>query len=292
MGVGDWFGTFCDNLTIPIDKRSSISGRYQLITKRLNLDFYNSDSYTLHSFYGGSYGRGTAINGFSDLDMLFVLPYLVYKQYNDYVGNGQSALLQSIRASMQKTYRSSDIGADGQVVSVSFDDGITFEVVPCFLNDNDSYTYPDSNDGGKWKVTNPKPEIDAIAKGDQDWNGNLKRLGRMMRAWKNNWNVPMGGLLIDTFAHRFLENWENHDKSFVYYDWMSRDFFDFLAKEDDTKSFWYAVGSNQWIRGKGNFSYKAKQCYNLALEAIAKEKDYPYTAKSKWREIYGTQYPS
>lgn len=292
MGVGDWFGIFCENLAIPPDKRSSISGRYQLITRRLNLDFYSSDSDTQHSFYGGSYGRGTAINGFSDLDMLFVLPYSVYKQYDDYVGNGQSALLHAVRNSMQKTYPSSDIGADGQVVVVSFTDGITFELVPCFINTDDSYTYPDSNGGGKWKTTNPKPEIAAIADGDLKWNGNLKKLCKMIRAWRNKWNVPMGGLLIDTFSHRFLGNWKYSDKSFLYYDWMSRDFFEFLSNEDDTKAYWYAVGSNQLIYRKGNFSYKAKQCYNIALEAIEKENDYPYTAKSKWREIYGTQFPS
>ena len=273
MGVGDWFGTFCDNLTIPTDKRSSISGRYQLITRRLNLDFRNLESELQHSFYGGSYGRGTAINGISDLDMLFELPSDVYYQYDSHSGNGQSALLQAVKNSIKKTYSVTDVSADGQVVEVPFDDGITFEVVPCFLNKSETYTYPDSNDGGKWKTTNPKPEIAAIGKGDQDWNGNLKRLGRMIRAWKNKWDVPMVGLLIDTFAHRFLENWEYRDKSFNFYDWMSRDFFDFLANEDDTKSYWYAVGSNQLIRGKGNFSFKAKQCYNIALEAIEKEKD-------------------
>ncbi len=291
MGVGDWFGTFCENLTIPTDKRSSISGRYQLITRRLNLDFWNLDSTLQHSFYGGSYGRGTAINGFSDLDMLFELPSDVYYQYDSYSGNGQSALLQAVRNSIKKTYTVTDVSADGQVVEVPFDDGIRFEVVPCFLNKSETYTYPDSNDGGKWKTTNPKPEIAVIAKGDQDWNGNLKRLARMIRAWKNKWSVPMGGLLIDTFAHRFLGSWSFRDKSFWYYDWMSRDFFDFLSKEDDTKAYWYAVGSNQQIRGKGNFSFKAKQCYNISLEAIEKENSAPTTAKSKWRDIYGTQYP-
>lgn len=292
MGVAEWFSTFCGNLVIPSDKRSSISLRYQNITKRLNLDFWNSSSETSHSMYVGSFGRGTAINGFSDLDMLFVLPYEIYQQYNTYAGNGQSALLQAVRTSMRKTYSSSDIGADGQVVIVSFTDGITFEVVPCFINTNGSYTYPDSNSGGSWKVTNPKPEIEAISTGDKKCNGNLKRLCRMARAWKNKWNVPMGGLLIDTFAFKFLEGWKNSDKSYLYYDWMGRDYFKHLMNQDDTQAFWYAIGSNQLIYRRGNFSYKAKQCYNIALEAIEKEKDYPYTAKSKWREIYGSQFPS
>ncbi len=292
MGLADWFSTFCSNLAIPQDKRSSIGTRYQNITKRLNQDFWNSNSETSHSLYVGSYGRGTGINGFSDLDILFILPYSTYQQYNSYSGNGQSALLQAVRNSMQKTYSSSSIGADGQVVIVSFTDGITFEVVPCFTNEDDSFTYPDSNSGGSWKTTNPKPEIATISSGDSKWNGNLKRLCRMARAWKNKRNVPMGGLLIDTFADKFLENWNYSDKSYVYFDWMSRDFFKHLIDVDDSKSYWYAIGSNQLIYRRGPFSNKAKQCYNLALEAIEKEKDYPYTAKKKWREIYGIQFPS
>jgi len=104
--------------------------------------------------------------------------------------------------------------------------------------------------------------------------------------------VVRGGLLIDTFASKFLDTWEHKKESYVYYDWMSRDFFKFLMNEDDTKSYWYAIGSNQLIYRRGPFSFKAKQCYNLACEAIEKEKDYPYTAKTKWREIYGNQFPS
>jgi len=44
-----------------------------------------------------------------------------------YVGNGQSALLQAVRASVKKTYSVTKVGADGQVILVPFDDGITFE---------------------------------------------------------------------------------------------------------------------------------------------------------------------
>jgi hypothetical protein len=279
-------------LAIPTEKRSSIGTRYKNITKRLNQDFRDSTSDSSNSLYVGSYGRGTAIDGFSDLDMLFILPYEIYQQYNAYSGNGQSALLQAVRNSMQKTYSSSSIGADGQVVIVSFTDGITFEVVPSFVNKDDSYTYADSNDGGSWKVTNPKPEISTIAAGDNNTNGNLKRLCKMARAWKSKWSVPMGGLLIDTFAYRFLDSWEHKKDSYIYYDWMSRDFFKFLMNEDDSKSYWYAIGSNQLIYRRGSFSYKAKQCYNLTLEAIEKEKDYPYSAKTKWRDIYGPKFPS
>jgi hypothetical protein len=115
----------------------------------------------------------------------------------------------------------------------------------------------------------------------------------MARAWKGTWNVPIGGLLIDTFAHSFLADWPHRDKSFVYYDWMSRDFFAYLMNRDPTQSYWLAPGSNQYVLRKGDFEYKAKRCYNISLEAIeADGKGHEYTRNQKWREIYGSQFPT
>lgn len=290
MGIGEDFRSFCSNLTI--NNRESIGQRYQLITRRLNLDYWSLDSKTSHSLYVGSYGRGSAIRGFSDLDMIFRLPYQYYERYNNYQNNGQSAMLQDVKNSLQTTYSSTDVGADGQVVVIHFTDGISFEIVPAFINKDGSYTYPDSNSGGTWKTTNPKPEIDAISSMDSDCNGNLKWLCRMMRSWKNEWNVPIGGLLIDTLSHRFIKDWEYRDKSFLYYDWISRDFFEYLADEPE-REYWLAVGSGQYIWSKGKFQYKAKRCYNLSLEAMASESEgHTWTSRQKWREIYGTSYPS
>ncbi|MCV4600250.1 nucleotidyltransferase, partial [Escherichia coli] len=70
----------------------------------------------------------------SDLDMIFQLPYSEYQKYNSYLGNGQSALLQAVKRSIEKTYATTSIRGDGQVILVPFNDGITFEVVPAFLN--------------------------------------------------------------------------------------------------------------------------------------------------------------
>jgi Second Messenger Oligonucleotide or Dinucleotide Synthetase domain len=53
------------------------------------------------------------LEGFSDLDMLFQLPYSVYQQ---------SALLQAVKTSIEKTYSTASIRADGQVILVPFND--------------------------------------------------------------------------------------------------------------------------------------------------------------------------
>ena len=264
MGLADWFKTFCGN--IQVQNGAVISLRYKAITKRLNTDFWETDSDTSHSLYVGSYGRNTAIHGTSDVDMIFQLPYSVYKQYDDYNGNGQSALLQAVRTSVKKTYSVTNIGAAGQVILVPFDEGITFELVPGFVNDDDSYTYPDSNTGGSWKTTNPKPEIEEIRTRNSTCNNNLVPLCRMMRSWKEKWNVPLGGLLIDTLAYQFIIDWTYRDKSYLYYDYMSRDFFAYMANQSADQDYWKAPGSGQWVYGgKAQFQYKAKRCYNIAL---------------------------
>lgn len=291
MSVSIWFETFCNNLLMTDDTVSTISYRYKRITKQLNKDFWASDSDTLHSLYVGSYGRGTEIH-VSDIDMIFQLPYSTYETYNNYTGNKQSSLLQAVKKSIENTYSPTYIRADGQVIKLDFTDGINFELVPAFINKDDSYTFPDSNDGGSWKITNPKPEIAEMTLKNYEWNKNLKRLCRMARAWKDYCNVNMGGLLIDTLAYNFMTGWANKDKSYLYYDFMSRDFFKYLSDQSESQTYWLSPGARQYVYRKGNFEYKAKQAYNLAVEAIAKEKDYPTTAKSKWREIYGTKFPS
>lgn len=293
MGLADWFSTFCKN--IQVQDGGTISSRYKTITRRLNTDFWGTTSETSHSLYVGSYGRNTAIQGFSDLDMIFQLPWSEYLKYDKYVGNGQSALLQAVRQSLGKTYPNSRVGADGQVVEIAFTDRITFEVVPAFEHSDGSFTFPDANGGGSWRSTNPRPEIAAIRNRNYVYNGNLIRLCRMMRSWKNEWAVPMGGLLIDTLAYQFIADWQYRDKSYFYYDYMCRDFFSFMANQDRDQQYWRAPGSGQYVWRKGLFEWKATRCYNLAREAIDHETATPkreWSAKKKWREIFGTSFPS
>ncbi len=292
MGLAEWFSSFCSN--IQVQDGGTIANRYKTITRRLNKDFWNTESETSHSFYVGSYGRTTAIQGFSDLDMVFELPSDLYDQYDRHMGNGQSALLQAVRNSIRKRYPTSRIGGDGQVVVIRLGDGITFEVVPVFVNTDGRYIYPDSNAGGSWKITNPRPEIAAIRERNILCNYNLVPLCRMMRAWKTEWDVPIGGLLIDTLAYQFIGRWKKRDKSYLYYGWMCRDFFRFMKDQDKEQSHWRAPGSGQRVYRKGLFQWEAMRCYNISLKAIAHESARPkreWLAKREWRNIFGTSFP-
>jgi hypothetical protein len=177
------------------------------------------------------------------------------------------------------------------VVVVRFSDGIKFEVVPAFVRSDGSYTYPDSNAGGSWKRMDPVPEIEAINAANARYGKKVKHLARMARAWKAKNNVSMNGLLIDTLVHDFMINWEYNHESFMYYDWMTRDFLKFLYEQNRDRAYWYAPGSNQRVYRSGIFEYKAGQAYREALEAIEREtQGLEYSTNEHWKNIFGSSF--
>ena len=290
MSAPENFKAFCKNLVV--QDQQSISRRYQAITQRLNQDFWTRDSKTAHSLYIGSYGRNTAVEGASDFDMLFELPQRLYKRFKSHRGNGPSTLLQVVRRTIRKTYPATTVGADGQVVVVSFGNGMKFEVLPVFKDEDGRYLFPDANAGGTWRTTNPRPELKALKTRDALYGGNLRHLCRMIRAWKLTWNVRIKSLLIDTLAYRFIHTWKYRKGSFAVYPVMVRDFFKYLAAQDKNRQHWPALGSLQRVNRTGRFEGKAKQCFNLAGRAIAHQvKGEAYSERKMWRKIFGTTYP-
>ncbi|WP_206240460.1 SMODS domain-containing nucleotidyltransferase [Novosphingobium terrae] len=294
MGIGEAFAAFKDGYNIGAEKMSNISYRYRRITRQLNTDFWNTTSESAHSLYVGSYGRDTAARGLSDLDIGFVLPNTLYHQYHAYLGNGQSALLQAVKKSIQKTYTTSESFGDGQVVVIRFDDGVTFEILPAFTNsDNQSWTYPNANGGGSWRTCNPRAEMEAIDSRSNLTNRNLKYLCRMMRVWRDRHDVMISGMLIDTLAYQFIANWEHREKSFLYHDFMARDFFAHMAGQNTTQQTWRAPGSGSAVSRKGPFEAKARRAHDLAKEAISYDTNGQTWARNqKWREIFGPLFPS
>ncbi len=293
MGVAEDFQLFRNSYNIGIELISSISDRYKEITKRLNRDFWDTESETAHSLYVGSYGRDTAAKGVSDLDVGFQLPYQTYVKYNSYRSNGQSSLLQAVRESLLKRYPSSKIGGDGQVVAIQFTDGITFEVLPYFVNKDGSWTYADSNGGGSWKTCNPRAEIAAIQARNAVVNGNLKALCRMMRVWRDHNNVPISGALIDTLAYQFIATWQYREKSFLYHDYMARDFLLYINDQDRDQIYWRMPGSGSYVYRGGAFGYKAGIDHQIAVSACGLQGDENTAARrTYWRIVFGTSFPS
>jgi hypothetical protein len=291
LSVADNFLAFRNAYMITQEVTGSISYRYKRLTRQLNSTFWNTDSESSHSRYIGSYGRDTAARGVSDIDVYFQLPVSVYQQYNGYLVNGQSALLQAVRNSIGNTYPTTSLRGDGQVVVIPFTDSITFELLPGFANKDGSITFPDANGGGCWRTCNPTAEMNAFAARNTEANHNLKAIGRMARVWKEQNGVNMNGMLIDTLAYNFIDTWAYKDKSYMYHDYLVRDFFLYLSRIDSAQERWSAPGSGSWVRRTGGFERKAKAAYDAAVEATRQETaGYMWASRQSWQLIFGTLY--
>ena len=200
---------------IPQAIRETISMRYHVVTRAINREFWGIDSELEHSLYVGSYGRGTAVNT-SDLDILVELPQNRYMQYDVVKGNGQSRLLQAVRLAILNTYPRSDVRADGQVVIISFSDGMKFEILPAFKNLNwigqwdGAYIYPDTNMGGNWLPTNPKAEQEAMYAKNRQSNGLLYDTCKHIRSVRdsNYKSYHLSGIVIDSFVFSTIGSWK------------------------------------------------------------------------------------
>ena len=295
MSVAQLFQTFCGNLVIPGPARSLVAQRVARMVRCLNQDFRELDSDSAYRLYVGSYGRNTAIPRESDIDLLYEVPIGKHAQYDGHTGNGQAAFLQAIRTSIRRSFPATEIGADGQVVVVDFHDGTKVEVLGAFdlsaVSDGD-YMFADSNNFGSWRTCKPRKELAAFGQRDAACNYNLVQLCRMARAWREQNDVPISGMLIDTLAYQFIATWGHRDKSFLYYDYLVRDFFEFLANQSRLQNYWLAPGSSSYVYRTGGFETKAAPAFELAKQAAAAAAASQWWATSyRYRQIFGTRFP-
>jgi len=300
MSTASLFQKFINNLSIK--NSSEISKEYKKVTQTLNSYYYDNptnDSSNCRQI--GSYGRHTGVNGISDLDMAFELPTAIYTKFNAYAYSQQSALLQDVRKALLETYDADQIRADGQIVGI-FLDGFRIEVLPTFYLtkksdsqeiDTDVYTYPDSNNGGRWRTTLPKKEMKATKDlNDEIGNNTYRYLCRMVRAWKNNVGAGCSGLWIDTLCYNFIKNnkMAYTGLSFKNYDILVKDFFGYLVNGYEDKpeqTIWSAPGSRQNVHGSWAGHRKIKKAYKLCLEAI----ESPDKANENWSIVFGINFP-
>jgi hypothetical protein len=278
------FAQFIGNLAIT--NAETISERYGELTAALNKAFRDTESKTANTLQVGSFGRSTGINGISDLDMLYIMPK---SRWDTYENGRQLRLLQDVKGAILSRYPKTDVRVDRLVVTVTYTD-FHVEVQPVFEQDDGTFKYPDTKNEGSWKITKPREEMVALSELDSKKNSNLKRLCKMARAWKNKHGVGMGGLLIDTLCYNFLEATTDYDmKSFLYYDYLSRDLFAYLAGLP-LQDRYNAPGSGQHVKVKKPFQRKAKKAYRLCIEAIEAEEQ--KGVNDRWKKIYGRAFPA
>lgn len=147
-------------------------------------------------FRTGSFGNGTSISGFSDVDYFAVIP-------REYLSSNSSYSLQKVRQALSDRFPYTDVRVKTPVVALYFGCGEeTTEVVPAdYLSEASSYggyrifDIPDRNDG--WIRSSPEKHKKWIDQMDDKFSGKVKPLIRFAKAWKYYQNVPLDSFYFE-----------------------------------------------------------------------------------------------
>lgn len=288
MDIGEAFKTFCLNLLVK--NRTEISERYRGIAKVLNGKYWDSPSDLEHCSKAGSFGRGTAIVGTKKFDVIFLLPSPLFERYSLDSGNAPSGLLREIRDTIRKTHSRTNVSSNGDAVDIHFRN-LKIVFWPAFQLEGRSFLSPDAKNGGSWKANQTQAEVEEITRLNNESNGNLKRLCRLMRAWKANNAVGMEGVLVDTLCYEFFRSTDTYfDGTDSRYDLMVRDFLAYLCRQEGWRHVWSVPGGDRKIRRRRTFVPRAARSHGKCLQAIKEGNS--RTAWRMWKSIFGRAFPT
>ncbi len=282
------FEKFLAELQLSANERLDAENKAERIAKSLCKKYYpgefNPNTYTIV----GSHGKHTPISPHSDLDMLFLLPVDVYTRIDRLIGNGQSALLQEFRRTLLETFPNTTLRADGQVVMANFQ-SYSIEIVPAFIRTAGGYLTAHTENGGSWKLSNPAAEFELVQQSNAVSLGKATHLLQMLKAWKQECNVELKCLSLEVLACEFVKQWQFRDQSLYYYDWMVRDFFNYLLPYANGRT--RVMGTEEWNELGDCWLTKAQSAHARALKACDFERqDYQYLAAAEWQKIFGDRF--
>lgn len=296
-GSGQWrfvtrrFQTFLQNLALTQAQIEDGARKHQGIVNALNKHYWGAASETDNRMLVGSWGKRTSIRPPRDVDVLFFLPVEVYHRFEQRVGNKQSQLLFEVREVLLRSYPNTNLSADGQVVTINFSQSFGVEVVPAFRLTDGKVWICDSNNGGRYKTIDPVAELNTLDFNDLKYEGHVRNLVRMLKAWQRWCNVELKSYQLELLAQNFMATWFAPNRTLYWYDWMVRDFFGYLMNRHNTFEYLPGTAESVWLGG--DWFTKAQTAYGRAVKACEYERDnMEVSAGLEWQKIFGYDIPS
>ena len=287
MSAIDTFKRFRTTMEITEDQSASIAICRKKIISHLNAFFWTNNSETQNAIDYGSYVRGTAVFGTSDIDIAFRLPPEIFEKFDSMKIGRQRAFLELLRSTLVDLDPAAKINQFSGSVNLSTEDGQMVDVRPYFLISGKD-VYPDIRAKEEWRPFAPDLAQRVIEAKNTETKDNLVFICRAARVWRTTMNAPISGMLIDTLAYEFIDRSLYRMMGAIYHDCLIRDFFRYLAAVDPDQDFWYAPGSDETVFRTGPFEVIADEAYALSEQAIDNSRlRQDRQAWTKWREIFG-----
>ena len=164
------------------------------------------------------------------------------------------------------------------------------EIVPAFDFRTGRYWICDTHNGGCYKETDPVAETQFIQAIHAANNNNLRPLIKMLKAWQSYCSVPIKSFHLELLSADFLPRCQWRLQSYFYFDWILRDFFEYLCNR--ANGIVCVPGTLETIPLGDAWKSRALSAYNRALKACLYERnDWIHAAGQEWQKIFGPQIP-
>lgn len=204
------FIEFLDNIKLTDNQISDAKTKYDGVCEKLHSSYYDTKYNGDTKLLFGSYRNRTNVRPIiptQDVDVLFILPPDDFAQFKKRSDNGPSALLARIREILKEKYTTTEvIRAWGKVVVVEFADGThNIEVLPGNELSNGKFEIPNTENGGRWELFDPREQIQKIKTSNTNTEGLTIDLCRMMKTWKRQiTTLGMSSFQLENHVLSFL----------------------------------------------------------------------------------------
>lgn len=150
----------------------------------------------------GSFGNGTSISGYSDVDYLACLP-------TDQLAQQSDSSLTKVRNALELRFPHTGVRVSCPTVVVPFGNSKseTTEIVPADLVQKSNYDIYDIADcAGGWMKASPDAHNAYVRWVDDKHGGQVKPLIRYVKAWKCYRQVPIASFYLELFVSVYAAN--------------------------------------------------------------------------------------
>ena len=321
--VNDAFGEFLrEKVNLEKSKTSTARRSRDNLISNINRfsgeeDFFNI--YLDKNLKFGSFARGTKIRELDDIDQLICLSADGCRTYSEDIyciritgddndrknglltdGTGYLNSTKVINRFVSKLsdlsdYEKAELHKNHEAATLKMKSYTwNFDIVPCFYTTGDFYLIPDGL--GNWKKTDPRVDNNRTATINQNYNGNILNLIRLIKYWNNRKvTIKIDSYLLECMILSRYENMETPDNWWI--DLQFRDTLKYLAasilaRVDDPKGIQGDLNTFSW-EDRYKISAALSTAHKRAVEATDLDinKKNQKAAIDKWKEVLGPEFP-
>jgi hypothetical protein len=238
----------------------------------------------------GSFGNGTNIGGYSDVDYLACIPTAQLTQTSN-------ASLAKVRVALDARFPATGVMVRCPTVTVPFGTyrSEDTEIVPAdYVYDSNGfkvYDIPDCANG--WMKASPDAHNKYVSDIDARHDGKVKPLIRFIKAWKYFRDVPISSFYLEMKVAQYASN----ESAIVYY--IDLKYFLNQLLREGLSSMRDPMGISGFISACGTTARKADAISKLATAVSRADKAYDAVVANNtssafdyWRLLYNDKFPT